>query len=215
MSEIWNKIKTVKCWSPSVSLHLCSDSLGKNKLYLGHLIWTKAPAAVSFLHHQCVVCSYSTGRMPFASSSFLRVSSHWVNCLDSRNICQSEARGGQIKNCNDLNFCNPKLINSFQCFTEKKSYCTNKSVPFCCIPQKASWLPGTEPQFGPVRNTNMEELTDENLMRERDTKRQTERGKDGGYLLFDVNLWQALQFGGVFWNVCGWQKQIADTCVIG
>lgn len=35
---------------------------------------------------------YSTGRMPLASSSFLRVSSHWVNCLDSRNICQSEFR---------------------------------------------------------------------------------------------------------------------------
>lgn len=35
---------------------------------------------------------HSTGRMPLASSSFLRVSSHWVNCLDSRNICQSEDR---------------------------------------------------------------------------------------------------------------------------
>lgn len=52
-------------------------------------------------HHPrlCVDHIYSTSRMPLASSSFLRVSSHWVNCLDSRNIWNAEVRGQWTELC--------------------------------------------------------------------------------------------------------------------
>lgn len=47
--------------------------------------------ALSFM--VAVTHRYSTGRMPLASSSFLRDSSHCVNCLDSRNIWKSRSQG--------------------------------------------------------------------------------------------------------------------------
>lgn len=48
-------------------------------------------------------------------------------------------------------------------FHLKRNYLVkNGSVPFCCIPQKASLLPETGPQFGPVKETNMKKkATDE------------------------------------------------------
>ncbi len=51
---------------------------------------------------------------------------------------------------------------------------------------------------------------------ERDTKSQEERETEGGYLLFDVNLGQALQLGGVFWYIYEEQKNhTANTGLIG
>lgn len=81
------------------SFHLTSvlTLFRNNKLYVEQLIHIQAPTQVqsSSSSPSSSVSpehGYSTGRMSLASSSFLRVSSHWVNCLDSRNICQSEFR---------------------------------------------------------------------------------------------------------------------------
>lgn len=64
-------------------MNLLSVFIGK-KTY--SLDWRLPPLCT--LHH-----CYSAGRMPLASSSFLRVSSHCVNCLDSRNIWNSRGQG--------------------------------------------------------------------------------------------------------------------------
>lgn len=51
---------------------------------------------------------------------------------------------------------------------------------------------------------------------ERETHKDRWRGdKEGAHLLFDVNLGQALQLGGVFWYVCEQQRHTADKGLLG
>lgn len=71
-------------------------------------------------------------------------------------------------------FISPKFKN--------KSYFENRSVPFYCTPQKASSLPGTELQFGPVK----EHVRVNETVTVRG--KQAEKVRACSYLLFDVNL---------------------------
>lgn len=67
--------------------HLLSASIGKNRNCCLDL---RLPPLCKLLLG-AVDRRYSTGRMPLASSSFLRDSSQCVNCLDSKNIWNSRS----------------------------------------------------------------------------------------------------------------------------
>ena len=194
-------------------------------IYLGEkatyktLVWSKARSTEPSSSRspssseECVGRYSSTGRMPLASSIFLRLSSHWVNCLDSRNICQSHFKGSvggafvcswsevsetrctfiysgwrthkvALTEKSQTGFTAKWMIKALRCRLsvslipgdmrrQQKSGTTWSStflwlwnslclifwlvvesffLPFCCIPQKASLLPATELQFGPVKD---------------------------------------------------------------
>lgn len=92
---------------------------------------------------------------------------------------------------------------------------TNKCVPFCCILQKVSSLPETEPQFGPVKKKKKKEDSNMKIINGRERRRIKMKRGVLFHLLSDVDLRQPLQLGGVFWHICGQQTHTANKDLQG
>lgn len=180
-----NKKKQKKKWKVAI---LCPTSSRNNKLDVEHLTWSKLSTRRSLRHGPHLVTPRAECPWPPPASSGSRPTG-WTAWTAGTSANQRTGFSGKT---------------TLLCVVTRNNLVKLKGAPFCCIPQRASSLPGTEPQFGPEGDTEESAGTET-----RDDRRR--RGmRRGAHLLFDMNLRQALQLGAVFRYVCGQHRHTAD-----